>query len=211
MIFRHDALVEIIDIFQKVLNVHSKKILILSLLLSFSCHTAVLSLTTFFHANGKNGAGKSFDVINVDIYDAALIHKKPQKPRLKKKQATLSQPQKQHTITENSPLEDTVNLAAENTKYTPYLKKIKRQIEYRWQYPRQAFEAGMEGITVVKFSINKAGVLIAGNIMSSSGARMLDQGVLDAIQSASPYDPLPDDMNLSKLHVIATFHYQFSK
>lgn len=196
---------------QKVLDVYSKKILILSLLFSFVGHTAVLSLTTFIEMNGKKMAGKSYEVINIDIQDAPVPKKKIQLPRIKQKPVNVSSPQGQNRDTGNMSPEDTVNLNVENSKYTPYLKKIKRKIEYTWHYPENAYKAGKEGVTVIRFSIDRSGALVAGKVMSSSGAGLLDQGVLDAVQAAAPYDPLPDDMRLSRLHIIATFHYILSK
>jgi len=193
----------------------SRKVLILSLFFSFVCHTAVLSLTTYVELNGTTSRGnkeKTVDIINVNLHEAPLPQEKLQVPEIKKRTvAAIKKPQEEAAVANESYPEDTVDLNAQHTTYTPYLTKIKRKIDYAWRYPRQAYAAGEEGITVIKFSIDQTGMLVAGNITTSSGSRLLDRGVLEAVQSAAPYGPIPDNIKLSKLHIVATFHYKLSK
>jgi TonB family protein len=199
----------------KVSVLRSRKILILSLFFSFVCHTAVLSLTTYMEMNGpasNNIREKTVKVINVNLHEAPLPPEKVQVPEIKKRTvAAIKKTVEETAVANESYPEDTVDLDARHTTYTPYLTRIKRKIDYAWRYPRQAYAAGEEGITVVKFSIDQTGMLVAGNITTSSGSKLLDRGVLEAVQSAAPYGPLPDNIKLSKLHIIATFHYKLSK
>jgi len=195
----------------KVSGLYSRKVLILSLLISFACHTAVLSLTTFMGIDGNKDKGKAFKVINVNLHNASLPQEKVQAPHLKNTVENPPRPKNINTLIDKTSPEDKVDLNAENSQYTPYLRKLKRKIEYAWRYPRQSYEKGEEGITIVKFSIDQTGAIVAVNIVSSSGAKLLDQGVLDAIQSTAPYVPLPENMKLSKLHIVATFHYKLSR
>ena len=80
-----------------------------------------------------------------------------------------------------------------------------------WTYPQSALEREEEGTAVLKFSINKSGALIATRILTSSGSKSLDQGVLHVVQSAAPYDPFPRELELSRLHIIARFHYKLAE
>jgi protein TonB len=189
--------------------------LILSVFFSFACHTAVLSLTTLIDWKGSGGKSKTTKIIHVDFpsdplppetmkaADVKSAAVRPPKPK------TLEKLPAAHSATAYP--EDTVDLNAQNSTYTPYLQKIKRRIDYSWRYPRQSYAVGEEGVTVVKFSIDRTGTLVADNIQSSSGSNILDRGVLEAVQAAAPYEQLPDDMKLSRLHIIATFHYKLTK
>jgi TonB family protein len=196
------------------LVLRSKKVFILSLFFSFICHTAVLSVTTYIELNGKSPKsfkGNTVKVINVDLQQVPMPQKKAHNQEIKKTELLPKQQKEVKTLASQSFPEDTVDLNAPDSNYTPYLEKIKRKIDYTWLYPRQSYAAGEEGVTVIKFSINQSGALVAGNITTSSGSRILDQGVLEAVQSAAPYDPLPDHMKISKLHIVATFNYKLSK
>ena len=107
--------------------------------------------------------------------------------------------------------EDTVDLSDRDSKYIPYLKKLKKKISDLWGYPRQAYERKEEGDVVVKFSVNRNGGLEQALVLTSSGSGFLDQGALKVIGAAAPYDPFPGNLNLSKLHIIATFKYRLNK
>lgn len=155
--------------------------------------------------------GKTFKVMNVNLHSPSLPPERTRLPEMKKPAANPPMTRYIEPQSANAPPEDTVDLNTENSNYTPYLKRIKRKIDYTWRYPKLSFESGEEGTTIVKFSINQDGALVAGNIISSSGAKLLDQGVLDAIQSAAPYGPMPRNIQLSRLNIIATFHYKLSK
>jgi protein TonB len=103
--------------------------------------------------------------------------------------------------------EDTVDINTLDVKYTPYLKKIKKKIEDIWVYPKAAFEREEEGTAVIKFSISDSGILLASAIVTSSGSNYLDLGALDVVRSAAPYDPFPQEFNLTQLNIVARFAY----
>ena len=86
-----------------------------------------------------------------------------------------------------------------------------KKIENIWKYPQSAFEREEEGVTVLKFSINKSGALIATRIMTSSGFKSLDQDALHVVQLAAPYDSFPKEFDLSRLHIIARFQYKLAE
>jgi protein TonB len=88
---------------------------------------------------------------------------------------------------------------------------VKDRIENRWTYPGKAFEKGEKGVTTVRFSIDQNGTLSANTVINTSGYGLLDEGALNVIRSAAPYDPLPVHYNLSRLHIIASFHYSLTR
>jgi len=107
--------------------------------------------------------------------------------------------------------EDTVDLGSADAKYISYLKKIKRKIEVIWIYPQAALELEEEGTATVKFSISENGAILASGIVESSGSNYLDQGALDVVRSAAPYDPLPQEFQLSQLNIVARFQYKYTE
>jgi len=107
--------------------------------------------------------------------------------------------------------EDTVDLGSQDSRYRFYLLKIKKRIENRWKYPTAALQRKESGTTTVKFSIAKNGASSSQDIVSSSGSQLLDEYTLSVIRAAAPYDRLPEDMDLSRLNIVAVFHYRLAE
>jgi len=63
-------------------------------------------------------------------------------------------------------------------------------------------------VAVVKISLDADGKLAATALMSSSGSKVLDEGALGIVKAAAPFEPLPGSYSLSRLHIIASFHYK---
>ena len=104
--------------------------------------------------------------------------------------------------------EDTIDLGSTDIKYVSYLAKVKNDILVIWKYPQKSYEKNEEGIVVVKMSINADGSLAGVALMTSSGYEELDNGAVEVVRQAAPYGPLPDIYNLSRLHIVASFHYK---
>lgn len=183
----------------------SKKILIISILISFTSHVLVLYLTGFADWRGK-----------VPKEDVLTISLKEPKADMEKKQEEKKEAKPYHQDEENvnnhkMKREDTVDLGSTDVKYISYLKKIKRKIEVIWTYPQAALEHEEEGTAIVKFSISESGAILASGIVESSGSNYLDQGALDVVRSAAPYDPLPQEFQLSQLNIVARFQYKYTE
>jgi len=183
-----------------------KKILILSILISFASHMVMLSLTGFINMQGENPREQ---VLTIHLTDPS--GNTNQNPEGKEETKPAQPIVKKNTDPHRSIREDTVDLGSIDLRYTPYLKKIKQKIETIWKYPKSAFEKEDEGITVVKFSINRSGALVASGIVTSSGSIFLDQGTIDVVRSAAPYEPFPPDFDLSQLNIIARFQYRLAE
>lgn len=182
-----------------------KKILILSLLISFTGHMLLLSMTGFID---MQGGSEREDILTVDLKEP---WKRPDKNREEKKKVEPPQPQIEGETTSNEYLEETVELDSNADRYVPYLRKIKKKIEDMWTYPQKAYEQKEEGVAVVKFSITKSGALLEPIIVTSSGSKLLDGGAIGAVKSAAPYDPLPRHFNLSRLNIVAKFQYRLTE
>jgi outer membrane biosynthesis protein TonB len=175
----------------------SKKVLILSILISLASHVAMLSMTGFINMQGKSPRE---EVLTIHLKDPPGDMN--QNPEEKIETKPVPPIVKENTDPYRSTREDTVDLGSIDARYTPYLKKIKQKIETIWKYPTSAFEKEEEGITVVKFSINRSGTLVA---------IFLDQGTIDVVTAAAPYDPFPSEFDLSQLNIIARFQYRLAE
>jgi periplasmic protein TonB len=187
----------------------AKKILILPLCLSVAGHLAILSLMA---ATGRQAVGEtSAEVLTVDL--KKIVENSRSKKEGKKRPAVPARWQSRKTAV-NAPPEsydaDTVDLGSTDSRYTPYLKQLKKRIEKLWMYPEVAYAKKEEGVTVVKFSVARNGSLDGINLMASSGSPLLDEGTLGAIRAAAPYEPLPAAFNISRLNIVAAFRYRLA-
>lgn len=106
--------------------------------------------------------------------------------------------------------EDTVELSTTEFKYLSYFAKLKRKIESVWNYPQESRYRGEEGQLFLVFTIRSNGDLENVELLNSSGYARLDNEAMRAIKAAAPYAPFPKDWGaLEKLHIKATFIYQF--
>jgi TonB family protein len=184
----------------------TKKILIFSILISIASHVAALSLMGFINMQGK---APREDVLTVQLKD--FQDDTAGGGEVKEKNKPAVKPVTESADQYKGIKEDTVDLGNIDGRYTPYLKKIKQKIETIWTYPQNAYKREEEGITVIKFSINRKGALISSGIVTSSGSTFLDQGTIDVVKSAAPYEPLPPEFDLSQLNVIARFYYKLAE
>ncbi|MGZ3648362.1 MAG: energy transducer TonB family protein [Syntrophales bacterium] len=179
----------------------SKKILIISVLISLASHVAMLCVTGFIDFRGKS---RKEDVLIVTLKEPAA-----NKDKIKEEEKADKPVHKvEEQVSRRAKREETVDLGSIDIKYSSYLKRIKKKIEDIWIYPQAAFEQEEEGTVVVRFSIGEGGDLTSSRIFESSGHNYLDQGALDVVRSAAPYDPLPREFNISQLNVVARFQYK---
>lgn len=181
----------------------SKKILIVSIMISLTSHVLMLYMTNLIEWRGK---AYSEDILIVSLKESPEKIEKDNKEE-KKEQKPFHRAEN-NISSRSMQQEDTIDINTLDVKYTPYLKKIKKKIEDIWVYPKAAFEREEEGTAVIKFSISDSGILLASAIVSSSGSNYLDLGALDVVRSAAPYDPFPQEFNLTQLHIVARFAYK---
>ena len=71
----------------------------------------------------------------------------------------------------------------------------------------EARRQGMQGIVDAEFVINKDGSLKGIKVVRSSGYRILDDAVVDALRLAAPFSPLPTGIAKDKILVSGSFRY----
>lgn len=89
------------------------------------------------------------------------------------------------TIKEEESYDD--NASFGNVDFGPYMDKMKRDIQAQWNPPK-----GFNNQRVVTvFSIKKDGTIANASIVDGSGVEAVDKSAMDALEKASPLDPLP--------------------
>lgn len=107
--------------------------------------------------------------------------------------------------TSSEPLDDAEKVSAqvarattEDNRLKSYSNLIRAQIDKVKRYPLMARKAGKEGTVVIEFSINSQGEMLSSRIINSCGTTALDKAALKALQRASPFAKLPE--NISSPH-----------
>jgi TonB family protein len=181
-----------------------KKLFITTIVISIAGHLALLAMMGFTESTRYIGSSRIFKV---------HLEKQPddleKKTEIVKEKNPVPPPEetRENTVYE---AEDTVDLDSTETRYHPYLVKIKSRIEIEWSYPRKASTRRENGTTVVKFSITEEGFLAGTDIISSSGYELLDAESIHAIEAAAPFPHFPDSFHLSRLNILAKFNYKLS-
>lgn len=88
-----------------------------------------------------------------------------------------------------------------------YASGIKSAIVRRKQYPAVAERLGHEGSVKVSFTVDASGSLDSATIKSSSGYDELDDAALEAVRSAAPFDPIPEDAQKEQLSLSITLNF----
>ena len=102
---------------------------------------------------------------------------------------------------------DSIDLNTQEYRYIGYFTNMRKAIELVWNYPMSAARRGISGKVNVKFTIQKTGTVSKIDIVESSGHKLLDYAIVDAIKLASPFAPLPKGFNRKKLDVTGAFRY----
>jgi len=101
-----------------------------------------------------------------------------------------------------------IPLETSDDRFVSYFLKIKRQIEYIWDYPRAAALRGQAGSCVIQFTILADGRLGAPpKLLRSSGFELLDAEALGAVADGAPYPPIPKRLATDSLTVTGEFQY----
>jgi len=181
----------------------SKKFLVLFVLASLVGHALLLTLTTRIDWAVNRPSKPVQEVIMVEL--TAPPEKATRRPPIRQKK------EQQPAAGSGVLREGTAALQGETSPYRDYLLQVRRKIEQRWNYPPQAIAAQEEGNAVIRFTIDANGSLSGYDVMTTSGSEILDQGALAVVKAAAPYAPLPVELNLSRLHITATFSYRLGE
>lgn len=101
--------------------------------------------------------------------------------------------------------EETVSLESRG-RWRNYLGQIKRRLEQGWAPSGDS----RQGDLVLIFSVERSGQVSRVRLLRSSGDRRLDVSALEAVRRAGPFPPMPQGMDLARLHVKAGFCYRLA-
>lgn len=72
--------------------------------------------------------------------------------------------------------------------------KVRQRIANTKYYPKIAKRRGMEGLSVIAFTLDKNGRLMKAGLAQTSGYQPLDQAALEAVHLAAPYPEIPTEL-----------------
>jgi TonB family protein len=100
-----------------------------------------------------------------------------------------------------------VPLDTPDPRYADYFAELKRRIEDKWTYPEEAARKGQSGRGELRFVLRKDGSVRTVEIVSSSGVRILDSYIQNAIRMAQPFPPIPTSITDDLLPISINFRY----
>ncbi len=170
----------------------------LSILISFFIHFLIFLSIQIFHEQILQP--EPYMLYRAELISADILEKEYEK--LKK-----APEEKDETIFSADLGEITISLNTTDEKFKDYAKMIKEKIQENWIYPAEAKKKGIEGRTLIFFSLDRDGRLMGIRIKSSSGNKLLDDEAKRAIHSSAPFPPFPGQLMFTKLNIVAEFDY----
>lgn len=83
-----------------------------------------------------------------------------------------------------------------------YLALVQAWLERHKEYPRRAQLRRIEGTAVLRFVMDREGKLISYRLERGSGHSVLDEAVREMIERASPFPPLPPEIQQASLELV---------
>lgn len=102
---------------------------------------------------------------------------------------------------------DTRFLNSDDIQFGSFLRRFEGAVYGVWRYPQEAAMKGIEGITPVRITFNRNGVITNVRQLESSGARILDEEVLRTLRAIGPVGGFPKGYDKDEFHLIAFFQY----
>ena len=90
--------------------------------------------------------------------------------------------------------------------FAAYFTELKRRIYEKWVYPQEVDESE-SGKGSVVFEVRKDGSLRSVEIVTSSGVRLFDSYIQNAIRLAAPFPPFPPSVEETVLPIKLDFSY----
>ena len=101
---------------------------------------------------------------------------------------------------------ETLDLNTQEYRYLGYFTSLRKAIELAWVYPSGAIRKRLYGNVFLKFTIHQDGGVSKIMVLDSSGHRILDLAIMEAVRLASPFAPLPQAFG-KKINIQGTFRY----
>lgn len=122
-----------------------------------------------------------------------------------------AQPRESVPVPEEEPLPpivpEGVSFEALGEVSADYLDLLKARIFNVWEYPREAIDAGADGIVRLRFVLDSLGAVTEIGVLSGSGSESLDSAAVDAVLVAGPFGPFTEEISQETLTITGTFRY----
>lgn len=102
---------------------------------------------------------------------------------------------------------EAIDINTQEYRYIGYFTGMRKAIELVWNYPSDAARRGIGGNVKLKFIIQEDGKVSEISVLESSGHKALDRAIVEAIQLASPFAPLPKGFSKDRLVIKGNFVY----
>jgi protein TonB len=102
-------------------------------------------------------------------------------------------------------------LNTEDIQFGSFLRRFETAVYGVWNYPEEAAMHGIEGMTPVKITFNRKGVIEQVQVLDSSGSSILDNEVLRTLHNIGPVGSLPKGYTKDKFFLIAFFQYGINR
>lgn len=113
----------------------------------------------------------------------------------------------QDYVADEAEVGERIDFNTTNFRYLGYFTSVRKAFELVWTYPSEAVRRGLQGEVKLEFTIQKDGAVNRIRVLDSSGHKILDDAVIEAIKLASPFAPLPKGMNKDRLTIVGSFRY----
>lgn len=104
-------------------------------------------------------------------------------------------------IDKNLPEGDRVDVNTTQFRFMGYFTSMRKSVELVLDYPQEAIRRRIQGNVSIGFEILQDGTVSKIKILESSGYDVLDNAWIEAIKLASPFSPLPENINRTVLPV----------
>jgi len=180
----------------------SKKLFLWPIAISLVGHVALIAASSLVDLRENVRAAEIFTV-HIAQSEPASEPKKEEKKAEEKKPVN---PPDAKALQPDSGKEDTVDLGSSDVKYAAYLAGLKKKIMRRW-ISSDVYRKNEKGVVVILMSVNADGSLAYLTTTAASGIPDVDRGTLNVIAASAPFQPLPRQYDLSRLHITASFRY----
>lgn len=88
-----------------------------------------------------------------------------------------------------------------------FIGRLRAKLERAKVYPRAAQTRRQEGVTHLRFTMDRGGKVLAWSIVRSSGHAALDHEVEAMLQRAQPLPPFPEEMSEQQLELVVPVQF----
>jgi protein TonB len=102
-------------------------------------------------------------------------------------------------VAPDNPLTDADTPLTAREAEHPYFEQLDRWLTRHKTYPAAMKKAGHQGVVMIRFTMDRAGRLLALQVVAGSGQTGLDEAALAMFRQAAPLPPLPPELPLPQL------------